>query len=361
LKKPGIIFVGSFAHLSKSGHSGGMTKMCQYILDSEISNQVNWHLIDSTAPHNKYRSFLERFFPAIKRVLLFIWFLLTRRVDKVFVFAAQGFGFYEKGLMILIAKAFGKKTILAPRSGFLMKDINSSERFKNRALKIFKKSDIIVCQGSNWKSFLLDKLDLDERKIVIIPNGVVLRKQVHKEINPKRINFLFMGFVEKNKGIYDIVKSLLELEEDNWHLNIAGEGVALVDIKDIVINSNRNTNFSFHGWVTGNVKEQLLQNADVLLLPSYWEGMPNVILEAMARSTAVISSNVGAIQDMIIQGESGFIIEAGNIEQLTTAIKTYLLNPVQIQQHKEAGVLKIEKDFTIDRIIPKFAEILINN
>ena len=59
MKKTSIIFVGSFDHLSKGDHVGGMTKMCQYILDSNISEKVDWHLIDSTAPHNRIRSFVN--------------------------------------------------------------------------------------------------------------------------------------------------------------------------------------------------------------------------------------------------------------------------------------------------------------
>lgn len=359
MKKTSIIFVGSFSHLAKSGHVGGMTKMCQYIFDSHISEKVNWHLVDSTAPHNRMRGFLTRLFPAIKRLLLFFWLLITKKVDKVFVFAAQGLGFYEKGLMIMMAKAFNKQTIMALRSGFLIKDIEQSSSFRKRAKQIFSKIDIVVCQGSNWLEFLEKQVNVQENKVVIIPNCVELPKVSAPVSVSQPVRLLFMGFVEKNKGIYDIIDALSSIKEDNWRLDIAGKGIAMHDIQAKLLKSPIKNSVEFHGWVTGKTKEQLLNEADILLLPSYWEGMPNVILEAMARNTAVISTDVGAIPDLIDSGENGYILKPGDVNHLTNHINTYLRNIGLIEQHKERGKLKIQKSFTVDRIIPKFAEILI--
>ena len=359
MKKTSIIFVGSFAHLAKGEHVGGMTKMCQYILDSNISEKVNWQLIDSTAPHNKMRNFLTRFFPAIKRLTLFFWILMTKKVDKVFVFAAQGFGFYEKGLMIMLAKAFNKRTIIALRSGFLMKDIEQSNSFSRRAKRIFGKTDIVVCQGSNWVEFLKKHVGVKEHKIKIIPNCVEKSLSDGSIAVSHPVKLLFMGFVEKNKGIYDIIDALVSIKEDNWQLDIAGEGIAMNDIQAMLLELPLKEKIKCHGWVSGDQKEGLLQDADVLLLPSYWEGMPNVILEAMSRNTAVISTDVGAIPDMIDPKDNGYIMKPGDVDQLAKYISTYLQNNELIKQHKERGKLKIEKNFTVDRIIPKFADILI--
>ena len=235
MRKPGIIFVGSFSHLAKTAHAGGMTKMCQLILDSDISKKVQWHLIDSTAPHNKIRSFRQRAIPAIRRLTTFIWFLLTKRVDKVFIFTSQGWGFYEKGLMVLIAKAFRKKTILALRSGFLMKDIDSSEVFKKRAAHILKNSDIIIVQGNYWKEFLTDQFNISEQKIVIIPNGIERKHYMPTVKKDKVLRLLFMGFIEKNKGIYDVLEALSLLKTGRWELDIAGDGIALRNVRMLTI------------------------------------------------------------------------------------------------------------------------------
>ena len=359
MSKPAIIFVGSFAHLSKTDHSGGMTKMCQHILDSDISDRVQWYLIDSTAPHNKIRSFITRLFPAIRRVLVFVWLLLSKKIDKVFIFTSQGFGFYEKGVMILIAKAFNKCTILALRSGFLIKDIESSNRFKRRAKHIFDKSDDIVVQGTNWKSFLIDYCKVGESKIHIIPNCVDKTDSVINEGFQDPCRLLFMGFVEKNKGIYELIKAIKLLDIDGWQLDIAGDGIALQDIKDLTEQQGLADKIVFHGWVKGGLKENLYRDADIIILPSYHEGMPNAILEAMARSTAVISTDVGAIPDLIDQGKNGFLIKPSEYISIAEKIKFYLQNSDVLSQHKEASRLKIENHFTVDRIIPKFAQLLI--
>jgi glycosyltransferase involved in cell wall biosynthesis len=361
MSKTNILFVGSFAHLSKSGHSGGMTKMCQYILDSNISEQVNWYLLDSTAPHNRLRSFIERLVPAIKRLFYFVWLLLTKRVDKVFVFAAQGFGFYEKGLMILLAKLFRKDTVLALRSGFLMKDIRASKSFKKRARIIFKYCDVIICQSSNWINFLESEVGVSSQKITIIANTVDMPQNKVELTAHNPVNFLFMGFIEKNKGIFDLITALSGVESSDWHLDIAGEGIGSKRIKNKIRESGLEEQITYHGWVHGAEKDKLLQNADVIILPSYHEGMPNVLLEAMASSTAVIASNVGGIPDLVEHGQNGYLVEAGDIDQLAYYMNVYLLKREIIPQHKAAGKLKIESSFSLEVIIPKFAHVLINN
>ena len=168
--KKKIVFVGSFASITKSKLRGGMTIACQYIVDSRISNQVEWILIDSTPPHNHIRSFWSRSKGAFFRLLKFISALIFKKPDSVFIFTSHGFGFYEKGLMVLLAKLFGKETILAPRSGFILSDIKKSKRFEKIALFVLNRSDKILCQGSFWKNFFIQNFKIDQSKLFVINN-----------------------------------------------------------------------------------------------------------------------------------------------------------------------------------------------
>ena len=81
------------------------------------------------------------------------------------------------------------------------------------------------------------------------------------------------------------------------------------------------------GWVSGEKKDKLLTDTDILVLPSYIEAMPITVLEAMAYGRAVISSRAGALPELVADGVTGFLAEAGDVEALTAAIRRHVADP----------------------------------
>src|SRR5690606_1577459 len=103
---------------------------------------------------------------------------------------------------------------------------------------------------------------------------------------------------------------------------------------------------------------KILNEADILILPSYREGCPNVILEAMASKTAIIASNVGAIPDLIKSGENGFLINSGDADAIAKYITEYLKDPKLILSHSTNGLDFVRRNNSISAVIPKFRKLL---
>lgn len=106
-----------------------------------------------------------------------------------------------------------------------------------------------------------------------------------------------------------------------------------------------NSNIECVGWIDINKKKKLLKESSVLVLPSYNEGLPMAILEAMSAGKAIISTTVGAIPEVIDDMENGILIEAGDIESLSIAIEQIISNKNLLQQISINNIKKIKEQY----------------
>ncbi len=98
----------------------------------------------------------------------------------------------------------------------------------------------------------------------------------------------------------------------------------------------------------------LLKTADVLVLPSLWEGMPNVVLEAMAAGRAVIASAVEGSEDLVVPGETGWLIPPGDPEPLAAALLEAARDPQRRQSFGAAGRQRVEQLFSQKAVIAAY-------
>src|SRR6185437_8475075 len=123
--KKKILFVGSFKDAAKDGSVGGQMFACKAIINSNISELVDWTLIDTTADSNIIASSYNRIIKAFTRLFRFLYNIIFFKYDFVLIFTGGGWSFWEKGLMSIVAKYISRsKVIIAPRSGFIINDLS---------------------------------------------------------------------------------------------------------------------------------------------------------------------------------------------------------------------------------------------
>ena len=329
-KKPKVLFVGAFKQ-TMDGSVGGQLHACDTLIKSEISNEVDFILVDSTMETLPPPSLMRRAYLAFKRVIIFLYRLSSNRIDTAFIFTSSGFSFVEKGLMVLLAKIFRVRVVLSPRSGILVNEIISMKIMRWYVNFILYWCDVVLCQSQSWKEFYQDLTQLPLSRFSIIKNWIDPLPYFElptKQKSDNQVNVLFLGWIEKNKGIYDLVFTVEKYQNllSNFTFIVCGKGSELRNIKKLVAQYGLKHCFEFKGWVTGNEKLAVLRDADILVMPSYREGLPNSLLEAMASGCSVIASSVGAIPDVIQNKKNGMLIEKSNIFQLANAL-IYLSSP----------------------------------
>ena len=126
-----------------------------------------------------------------------------------------------------------------------------------------------------------------------------------------------MGEVGQRKGIYDLLPAFAQLCRLNANVELVVCGSGEIErAKSIAAQCGLNGQVTFAGWVSGPEKRAMLNSADVVVLPSYHEGLPMAILEAMSLGKCVISSTVGGIPEVISSGTNGLLHVPGDLPAL---------------------------------------------
>ena len=102
---------------------------------------------------------------------------------------------------------------------------------------------------------------------------------------------------------------------------------------------------------------EILRSMDIFILPSLWEGMPNAILEAMAAGLPVVATNVGGTPEVVVDGETGFLVPPRDPEALANAIKLLIDDPELRKKFGQAGRERVERHFTIQETVRKTEEL----
>lgn len=255
-----------------------------------------------------------------KAILQFLyWMLFHPEIKIVHVQGSVGASFWRKAIFIYIAKFFHKKVVWHMHAGRFAV-FYQQHRYAVR--KVVNKSDVIIALSEYWKEYF--KNEFPTKRVEIIKN-VISAPKAHKQ-QTSYFTLLFLGLLGKNKGIYDLLECIWDHKvefQGKLKLYIGGNGeiehvkqlIKEYGIADIVI---------FEGWVSGDKKIELLNKSDAYILPSYKEGLPISILEAMSYGMPIISTPVGGIPEIVSNGENGYLVEPGNKEYIYKAIISLL-------------------------------------
>ena len=166
-----------------------------------------------------------------------------------------------------------------------------------------------------------------------------------KKCDPEFLRCLFVGAIQREKGIIELMNAFDALKNGGYrfHLDICGliNDSSVQQRFDEFCKNNKDF-VTAHGYVTGSEKERLFSDADVLILPSYHEGMPLVVLEALASGCAVISTRVGTTPE-ILGEENALWVEIGDEKALANAIFSLASDPARLKAMQKANLQLADK------------------
>jgi glycosyltransferase involved in cell wall biosynthesis len=145
------------------------------------------------------------------------------------------------------------------------------------------------------------------------------------------LRLLFVGRLDPEKGLSFLLQAVAILQEQNrnMHLDIAGSGLEEENLRKLAQELNLNKQISFHGYVPfGESLFSYYRAADFFILPSLSEGIPQVVLEAMAFGVAIIATRIPSLKGIIRHGENGWLVEPGSAMALANAISELTNNPI---------------------------------
>ncbi len=300
---------------------------CRSLLDSPISQVVAWRLIDSTMRSLPPPGLFSRGLLAAARTARVALEMVRDPRARLLIFSGDGPSFAEKGAMVLMARLLRRHVVFCPRSGLVIDDFDGSAFFRWFIPLVIRSASVLLCQSARWAQWYGAAGRLATNRVEVVPNWI--RVADYAELANARgasgsgkVVFLYMGWLEEFKGIRDLVAAVAAAREGlcGAVFEICGDGSLFESVKRQAADLGVADLFRFHGWVTGEAKRAALRRANVVIVPSHREGLPNVALEAMASGLPVLATRVGGLPDLVQDGRTGWLVEPGDPPALGAAI-----------------------------------------
>ncbi len=257
---------------------------------------------------------------------VFFVLLLNRDIKIVHIHTASYISFKRSAIFVRVAIFLKRKVVLHIHGGGFKEFFMTNPKWIK---SIMQECDAVIALTESWKSFYKEEIGLQS---VYVVNNIIPSPQI--DIIDKKdgmIHLLFLGLINDAKGIFDLLEVIKE-NRDKWEnkllLHVGGNGEVDRMLRFIADN-NIGDLVKYEGWVSGERKVELLNIMDVFILPSYVEGLPISILEALSYGKAVISTNVGGIPE-IINENNGFLFYPGHKDELGVLINLIVQNPKYI-------------------------------
>ena len=280
---------------------------------------------------------------AVKAYLRFL--IKLPKYNIVHVNMASDSSYYRKSVFVRTARIFHKKIVIHQHGGSFMefyeKDLSDAGR--RRAKKVLSMGDAFLVLGTAWKDFFGTIIGRD--RITMLPNAIWVPTSDNKQYGVHKI--LFLGRLCKAKGIVELLTVMPKLKEKypdvRLYLGGVWEDQGLKNMAELLGDCVIDL-----GWVSGEAKQKYLRECDIFVMPSYFEGQPVSILEAMANSCAIVASRIGGIPDMIVEGETGVFVIPQDTKTLEEGLLRLLAEPELCRKLGENAHRKVENEFSIE-------------
>lgn len=333
---------------------------------SSFPARIDVLTLDTTQRSVPPPSIGRRLLDAIGRACKFVGLMHRGRPDVVLLFASAGLSFVEKTLLALYARVCGVPAILAVRSGGFMEACRRSSVFRLIAGILLRVPRFVVCQGASWQQFYRELFALPGSRCPIVDSWAatpeLVRVGIQRDCTGQGpVRLLFVGWVERSKGVFELLESVRQLVAEanvDVALTLAGRGSALAEAQSWVHSHGLDAHIHFAGWVGGVEKTSLYATADVFVLPSYAEGLPNAMIEAMAAGLPVVVTSVGSIPDVVVDSVNGLVVPPRNVHALTNALGLLAKAPNERDRLGTAAQVLASERFGVERAAERLAALV---
>lgn len=174
-----------------------------------------------------------------------------------------------------------------------------------------------------------------QEKCRFVPNGVderYFRIPLERARENRPLRILFIGSLLSLKGIDVLIRALGRIREQPWTLTLVGDGPQRSQLQELAVREQVGERVTFRGAVAPAEIAGIMADHHLLVLPSYREGLPNVVLESMAAGLAVVASDIDGCRELIDDGKSGWLFPPGDVEKLAALLRTIVAGNIDLLQ-----------------------------
>jgi glycosyltransferase involved in cell wall biosynthesis len=319
---------------------GGIVTVIKSIINSTLSISVDMSCISTTSRKNPLLSFIDGYCKLSR-------LSKNKQIDLCHINMASKGSYIRKAKIAHLCHHHHIPYIIHLHGGCFREFYASlSEKGKTKCRQVFQAAHTIIFLAPDWLLFA-QELGV-AGKSVVIPNFVFLPK-LTKEKGNNLCRIAFLGRLGKRKGAYVLLEAISLLACDHtipaFQLILAGDG-EIEECRSIVREKDLSSFVEVPGWLDDEAKEALLRKTDILTLPSYFESFGLSLIEAMSYAVPVVATWSGSIPHVVVDGEDGLLVEAGNVKELADALAILLRDPEKRKEMGQVARTHVEQRFS---------------
>ena len=285
---------------------------------------------------------------------------LRGRVDLLHIHLSIRGSSYRKSVLGMAARTL-RVPYIVHLHGIEFREFwtNTNAFLRSELERLHAGSARVIVLGRYWAAVILERLPHLESKIIVLPNATPSAPpRVHaKACDDGRLRISFLGQLGARKGTPQLIMALERLAHlQNWSATIAGDG-AVAETRAHAQKLGISDRVQIPGWLGIEARGKLMQETDILVLPSFAENLPMVIVEAFAHGLAVISTPVGAVPEVITHECNGLLVPPGDVDALTQAIERLIWDATLRTRIGDAARRTHSERYEFDYYVRRLAEI----
>lgn len=322
---------------------GGISSVLREYHKCGLMNRLNIKYLSTHKDGSRFQKFL--FY--LSRLPSILMEMPNREI--LHIHTSQGWSFRRLFVVFLFARLMGLRTIWHVHgSQFYAYFLNARNWEKWSIRYALRNADLVIALSETWKEALAKIVS--KARVIVIHNAVNVdayccdRRERHDPVM-----VLFLGRLGQRKGVYDLLGAVEANRKRNLCYVLAGDG-DIERVQEIVDRQALANIVTVTGWVSAQQVVELLHKADMYVLPSYDEGLPIALLEAMASGLPVISTRVGGIPEAVTDGVNGYLLEPGDIAGLAYHLK-HIASDIALWKRLSANsAQRARKCFNVDHV-----------
>lgn len=298
---------------------GGIAQVMDYYNSGVFSS---FRFIANSCPGSKLRKLVCAIYAYIATFFTLLW---NRNIEILHIHTASKVSFKRSMIFAQLGFLFRRKVVMHIHAGSFIQYYEANSDYVAKSLRRCYK---VIALTELWKQRFEQQIGLTN---VAVINNLVPLPTHRGSINKKTdmMEALFLGAIKPEKGIFDLVEVIAAHKSElkgKFVLYVGGNEQTEKLISEINNNSIEDI-VKFEGWIGAERKIELMNRCSALFLPSYIEGLPICIMEAMSYGMAIVASTIGGIPSIVKDGENGFLLAPGDKDKLWTAIRLLMDDP----------------------------------
>jgi glycosyltransferase involved in cell wall biosynthesis len=289
--------------------------------------------------------------------------LSLRGIDIVHVNSSLNKAFWRDCAYVAVARLSRRRVLYQVHGGDLPEVFTASSALKRRVLSVVLRAADLVVLLAEVERHAYARF-LPSLPVVVVPNAIPLPPTTPAPPSQVRrqqgvLQLVYVGRLARAKGLVEAVEAVALLRDRGIvvELTLAGSGPDEQVVRDVVHQRALQDRVRLSQPVFGAAKQSLWDQSDVFLFPTYAEGLPYALLEAMAAGTVPITCPTGAIPDVVTDGEDGFLVSPRDAVALADRLQWMDTHRSELTRMGDAAARRVRESYSLERLVRDFAGI----